>query len=180
MKRGKFKSLNQVSKTSGGAKTKLYMRATRNKRSNCLPPARIATTTTAAAVRVGARAVAASATTTTVTTSTTTTAASATATTTSTAVHGHLLKLRGAGTDVSNGSQISRQCSHVSLGLPQNLDEFTSRFGVVHSEVSVRSTLSTSTTSSADSVNVIFTVVGEVTIRLSAKSNRKIKKGWIH
>lgn len=177
MKREKYKSLNQVSKTSGGAKTKLYMRATRNKRSNCLPPARIATTTTAAAVRVGARAVAASATTT-ITTSTTTTAASATTTTTtSTAVHGHLLKLRGAGIDVSNGSRISRQHSHVSLGLPQNLDEFTSRFRVVHSEVSVRSTLSTSTTSSADSVNVIFTVVGEVTIRLSAQSNKKIKMG---
>jgi hypothetical protein len=54
--------------------------------------------------------------------------------------------------------------SHVGLGLFQNGEELSRLLRVVGSEVGVRDTSVTGSTSSTDSVNVVFTVVGEVVV----------------
>lgn len=84
------------------------------------------------------------------TTATTTASTVATATTTAAAatVAAHLLELRG----------------NLGLGLAEDANKLPSLLAVVRGEVSVRSSLATGTTSTADTVDVVLAVVGEVVV----------------
>jgi hypothetical protein len=109
----------------------------------CLPPGRVAAATTAAAVAVRAGAVATAATAVTATTTTATATTSSATTTTTSAVVSHLLELRG----------------DVALALLQDLEEFTSRLGVLRGEEGERGTLVAGTTGTTDSVDVVLAVL---------------------
>lgn len=106
-----------------------------------LPTATVAAAATTAADSVGTGAEAATATTASTEATAATTAAAAT-------VAAHLLELRG----------------NVRLGLAENADKLPSLLAVVRGEVSVRSSLGTGTTSTADTVDVVLAVVGEVVV----------------
>lgn len=110
-----------------------------------------AATTTTATVAVGAAAEAATA-----TTATTVTATTAATTT----VRAHLLELAG----------------DFGLGLTENANKLASLLGVIGGKVGVRSTLGAGTTGTANAVDVVFAVVGEVVVddvaRMSAKVYR--------
>jgi hypothetical protein len=115
----------------------------------CLPPGRVAAAaTSAAAVTVRAGAVATAATAVTATTTTATATTSSATTTTASTVVSHLLELGG----------------NVTLALLENLEEFTSRLGVLGGEEGERGTLVAGTTGTTDSVDVVLAVVGEIVV----------------